>query len=92
MTVEALDQMMTYVIEGWMIFGGAYLTLGFATSFIRLIREDIAAERAAQAEGLTEAEQAAQTDRAEDRERLAEVVAVSEKYTKPAVSESVPTS
>ncbi|NEP20229.1 MAG: hypothetical protein F6J97_25650 [Leptolyngbya sp. SIO4C1] len=39
-----------------------------------------------------EAEQAAQTDRAEDRERLAEVVAVSEKYTKPAVSESVPTS
>ena len=82
MSVETLDHMMTYVIEAWMIFGGTYLTLGFTTSLIKRVREDIAATQAVAVEATVETtveETAADAIAVTETDRLAEVVAVSEK-------------
>lgn len=84
MTVETLDQMMTYVIEAWMLLSGTYLTIGFTTSLIQRMREGNKAEvtEAAEASVAEEATQA-------ETDRLAEVAAVSEKYAKTVESEPV---
>ena len=75
MSVEALNHAMNYVIEAWMIGSGLYLSVGFTTSLIRRIREDLAAEAISQADA-AEAVEAAEAD------RLAEVSAVSKQYAK----------
>ncbi|MEM8807374.1 MAG: hypothetical protein AAGF01_15235 [Cyanobacteria bacterium P01_G01_bin.38] len=85
MTVETLDQMMTYVIEAWMLLSGTYLTIGFTTSLIQRMRAGNQAKSTAAVEESV-AEEAPQAD------RLAEVAAVSEKYAKTVESETVTTS
>lgn len=72
MSVEALNHAMNYVIEAWMIGSGLYLGVGFTTSLIRRIREDLAAEAQTADQGEAEAE----------ADRLAEVSAVSKQYAK----------
>ncbi|MEM9908017.1 MAG: hypothetical protein AAF921_23645 [Cyanobacteria bacterium P01_D01_bin.44] len=84
MTVETLDQMMTYVIEAWMLLSGTYLTIGFTTSLIQRIREGNKAT-----ETVEEAVEESVTEEAPQTERLAEVAAVSEKYAKTVESETV---
>ncbi|MEO1400346.1 MAG: hypothetical protein AAFV72_03725 [Cyanobacteria bacterium J06635_1] len=92
MTVETLDQMMTYVIEAWMLLSGTYLTIGFTTSLIQRMREGRKTEvTTALEEAVTEAveETVAEEVPQAETDRLAEVAAVSEKYTKTTETESV---
>ncbi|MEO0455358.1 MAG: hypothetical protein AAF152_02080 [Cyanobacteria bacterium P01_A01_bin.114] len=87
MTVETLDQMMTYVIEAWLLLSGTYLTIGFTTSLIQRMRVGIKAEVSETVEAeISEEVTSAETD------RLAEVAAVSEKYAKTTETETVKTS
>ena len=77
MTVESLNHLMTYVIETWALLSGAYLGVGFTLSFMGRVKAGLKAkaEAAAQVEtGLTED--------VSNAERVAEVTAVAEKYTK----------
>ncbi|MEM7062765.1 MAG: hypothetical protein AAF572_06345 [Cyanobacteria bacterium P01_B01_bin.77] len=81
MTVETLNHMMTYVIEGWAIMSATYLSVGFTMSFLTRakngLKEKAAAAEKAKAEEVTNAE------------RVAEVTAVAEKYAKSAQRKQV---
>ncbi len=79
MSVEALNHAMNYVIEAWMLGSGIYLGIGFTTSLVRRIREDLAAE--AQAESTEESVEISIETNVESK-RLAEVSAVTKQYAK----------
>ncbi|MBX2864853.1 MAG: hypothetical protein KTR27_14980 [Leptolyngbyaceae cyanobacterium MAG.088] len=84
MTVETLNQMMTYVIEGWAIMSATYLSVGFTMSFLTRAKN-----------GLKAKEEAAVKEKSEDvsnAERVAEVTAVAEKYAKSADKQQVKSS
>lgn len=87
MTVETLDQIMNYAIEGWMLISGTYLSVAFIGSLIQRIMQDIQDEivTSEQLQEMTDAV----TDTVADTERLAAVSAVAQKYTKTANSEPV---
>lgn len=70
MTVEVLNHMMTYVIEGWVLLSTAYLGVGFALSLSSKVRRGLKQRAAAQADAVASAE------------RVAEVKAVAAKYGK----------
>lgn len=70
MTIADLNHFMSYVIEGWMIFSAASISLGFASYVARRVQTE---EQAAQAERELAALQAAEA------QRVAERAAVSEK-------------
>ncbi len=85
MTVEALNHMMTYVIESWMILSATYLGIGFTASFISQAKNGLknkegAAVKAETSEAVTHAE------------RVAEVTAVAEKYGKATEKQQVTSS
>lgn len=65
MSISELNQFMTYVIEGWMLFSAGFISTTFVTFVSKRIQEDI---EAAEQQALEEAESA----------RLEEVAAVSE--------------
>ncbi|NEQ49830.1 MAG: hypothetical protein F6K11_06805 [Leptolyngbya sp. SIO3F4] len=74
MTVETLNHMMTYVIEGWAIMSATYLSIGFTVSFLARARNGIKAKEAAIAK--------AKAEEVTNAKRVAEVTAVAEKYAK----------
>lgn len=82
MTVETLNEMMTYVIEGWVLLSASYLSVGFAVSFSSRARNGLKAK----AEVNT-----ATSEEAINAERVAEVTAVAEKYGKAADKTTVQT-
>ncbi|MBE9079918.1 hypothetical protein IQ241_21945 [Romeria aff. gracilis LEGE 07310] len=73
MTISALNHLMSYVIEGWMILSAASVSFGFVRYVARQVQAE---ERAAQAERELAALQAAEA------QRVAERAAVSEKLEK----------
>ena len=74
MTVETLNHMMTYVIEGWAIMSATYLSVGFTMSFLTRAKNGLKAKEAAAAK--------AKAEEVSNAKRVAEVTAVAEKYTK----------
>ncbi|MEM9804646.1 MAG: hypothetical protein AAF959_05155 [Cyanobacteria bacterium P01_D01_bin.56] len=74
MTVETLNHMMTYVIEGWAIMSATYLSVGFTLSFWTKAKNGLQEKEAAKAR--------AKAEEVKNAERVAEMTAVSEKYTK----------
>jgi len=76
MSISELNQFMTYVIEGWMIFSAGFVSTTFIAFVSKRIQEDVAAaELAAEQAAGQAAEQAAEEV---DAARLEEVAAVSE--------------
>ena len=91
MSVGELNQLMTYVTEGWMLFSLGFVSIGFVSFVSRRIQEDLEAEAVALANEQTDkatAEDVAAVDVAavdvavEDEARLEEVAAVSEQLAK----------
>ena len=74
MTVETLNQMMTYVIEGWAIMSATYLSVGFTLPFLTRAKNGLKAKEMAAAQ--------AKAEEVTNAKRVAEVAAVAEKYTK----------
>ena len=74
MTVEVLNHMMTYVIEGWAIMSATSLSVGFTLSFLTRAKNGLKAKEAAAAR--------AKAEEVSNAERVAEVTAVAEKYAK----------
>ena len=81
MTVETLNEMMTYVIEGWAIMSATYLSVGFTMSFWTKAKNGLKAKEAAAAKAKAEA--------VSNAERVAEMTAVAEKYAKSADKQRV---
>ena len=79
MSVHELNQLMTYVVEGWMLFSAGFISTTFVAFVSKRIQEDIAAAELAQAE--VQVDSTEQTD-VEEAARLQEVTAVSEKLAK----------
>ena len=77
MTVETLNQMMTYVIEGWAIASATYLSVGFTVSFLGRVKNGLKAKDAAKT-GVD----VGMSEEVTNAERVAEVTAVAEKYGK----------
>ncbi len=50
MSVSELNQFMTYVIEGWMLFSAGFVSIGFISFAARRIQEDLEAEALALAQ------------------------------------------
>lgn len=84
MTVETLNHMMTYVIEGWAIMSATYLSVGFTVSFLTRAQNGLKAKEAAAAR--------AKAEEVSNAERVAEVTAVAEKYAKSADKQQVQSS
>ena len=85
MSVHELNQLMTYAVEGWMLFSAGFIGTTFVSFVAKRIQEDIAAAELAQAELQIDAQTDAQTVAPSDVEeaaRLEEVAAVSEKLAK----------
>ena len=76
MTVETLNHMMTYVIEGWAIASATYLSVGFTLSFLTRAKNGLKAKEAAAVK--------AKAEEVTNAQRVAEVTAVAEKYGKSA--------
>ncbi len=74
MTVETLNHMMTYIIEGWAIMSATYLSVGFTVSFLTRAKNGLKAKEAAAAR--------IKAEEVSNAERVAEVTAVAEKYAK----------
>ncbi|MEA5465636.1 hypothetical protein [Leptothoe sp. PORK10 BA2] len=85
MTVETLNEMMTYVIEGWVLLSTAYLGVGFTASFLSRVKQGLKVR----AEDMAKASVAEEVTNAE---RVAEVTAVAEKYGKSTDKQSVKSS
>lgn len=79
MSVGELNQFMTYVIEGWMLFSAGFISTTFVSFVAKRIQEDIEA---------AELQAAEETEKA----RLEEVAAVSEQLaqTKEKTKQSGP--
>ncbi|MEM9486402.1 MAG: hypothetical protein AAGA83_22220 [Cyanobacteria bacterium P01_F01_bin.116] len=84
MTVETLNHMMTYVIEGWAIMSATYLSIGFTLSFWTKAKNGLKAKEAAAAK--------AKAEEVSNAERVAEMTAVAEKYSKGAEKHSIKSS
>ena len=96
MSVHELNQFMTYVVEGWMLFSAGFISATFIAFVARRIQEDIEAAELSLAEvetnALTEGVVGSQSAEAipltqstpsiEESARLEEVAAVSEKLAK----------
>ncbi|NEP60856.1 MAG: hypothetical protein F6K31_28375 [Symploca sp. SIO2G7] len=76
MTVETLNHMMTYVIEGWAVMSATYLSVGFTASFWTRAKNGLKVKAAAAAK--------LKAEEVKNAERVAEVTAIAEKYTKSA--------
>lgn len=50
MSVSELNQFMTYVLEGWMLFSAGFVSIGFISFATRRIQEDLEAEALALAQ------------------------------------------
>ena len=81
MSVHELNQLMTYAVEGWMLFSAGFIGTTFVSFVAKRIQEDIAAAELAQAELQIDAQTVAPSD-VEEAARLEEVAAVSEKLAK----------
>lgn len=89
MSVHELNQLMTYVVEGWMLFSAGFIGTTFIAFVSKRIQEDIVAAELAQSELQIDAQTDAQTvapndvkSDIEEAARLEEVAAVSEKLAK----------
>ncbi len=85
MSVHELNQLMTYVVEGWMLFSAGFIGTTFIAFVSKRIQEDIVAAELAQSELQIDAQTDAQTvapNDVEEAARLEEVAAVSEKLAK----------
>ncbi|MGB3572269.1 MAG: hypothetical protein WA783_20475 [Phormidesmis sp.] len=92
MSISELNQFMTYVLDGWLLFSASSVGIGLVSFVSRRIQEDIAAENLAIAQAtevtvsVTETAESTviQTVSAESDEaaRLEEVAAVSEQLAK----------
>ena len=79
MSVHELNQLMTHVVEGWMLFSAGFIGTTFVSFVAKRVQEDIAAAELAQSE--PQVDTAEQID-VEEATRLEEVAAVSEKLAK----------
>ena len=84
MTVESLNHMMTYVIEGWTLLSATYLSVGFTVSLTNRVRNGLKEKEVAKAKMA-----ASVTEETSNAERVAEMTAVAEKYTKSAGKQQV---
>ncbi len=76
MSISELNQFMTYVLDGWLLFSASSVGIGFISFVSRRIQEDIEAENLVIAQATTEA---AKVDaEVAEAARLEEVAAVSE--------------
>ncbi len=88
MSVGELNQLMTYVIDGWMLFSAGFIGIGLISFVSRRIQEDIEADAIALANqqsaavGIAETAEVRVTQAVEDAARLEEVAAVSEQLAK----------
>ncbi len=51
MSVSELNHLMTYVIEGWMLFSAGFISIAFVSFVARRVQEDVEAAELAQIEG-----------------------------------------
>ncbi len=56
MSVSELNHLMTYVIDGWMLFSAGFVGIAFVSFVSRRIQEDIAAESLALTQGQAQKE------------------------------------
>lgn len=56
MSVSELNHLMTYVIDGWMLFSAGFMGIAFVSFVSRRIQEDIAAEALALTQGESQGE------------------------------------
>ncbi len=84
MSVSELNQFMTYVLEGWMLFSAGFVSIGFTAFVARRIQEDLAADALAlaQAESASAGVTDSAIEAAKESARLEEVAAVSEQLAK----------
>lgn len=88
MSVGELNQLMTYVIDGWMLFSAGFIGIGLISFVSRRIQEDIEADAIALANqqsaavGIAETAEVKVTQAVEDAARLEEVAAVSKQLAK----------
>lgn len=88
MSVGELNQLMTYVIDGWMLFSAGFIGIGLISFVSRRIQEDIEADAIALANQQSAAVDTLEmaevrvTQAAEDAVRLEKVAAVSEQLAK----------
>ena len=54
MSVSELNHLMTYVIEGWMLFSAGFTSIAFVSFVAKRVQEDIEAAELAQTEGQAE--------------------------------------
>lgn len=84
MTVETLNYMMTYVVEGWGLLSTAYLGVGFTTSFVSRAQHDLKSQSMSVAQ--------ADVNEVTNAERVAEMTAVAEKYAKSSDTQKIQSS
>ncbi|MEL6493436.1 MAG: hypothetical protein AAFV85_07550 [Cyanobacteria bacterium J06634_6] len=92
MSISELNQFMTYVLDGWMLFSAGFISIGFVSFVSKRIQEDLEAEALAltQAEKETvdniavekAVEEVANVEEAAEAARLEEVAVVSEQLAK----------
>ncbi|MEL7069627.1 MAG: hypothetical protein AAGN15_13360 [Cyanobacteria bacterium J06581_3] len=92
MSISELNQFMTYVLDGWMLFSAGFISIGFVSFVSKRIQEDLEAEALAltQAEKETvdniavekAVEEVANVEEVTEAARLEEVAAVSEQLAK----------
>lgn len=88
MSVGELNQLMTYVVDGWMLFSAGFISIGFISFVSRRIQEDIEADAVALANqqsveaSVAKTAEVSVTEAIEDAARLEEVAAVSEQLAK----------
>ncbi len=89
MSVHELNQLMTYVVEGWMLFSAGFIGTTFVSFVSKRIQEDIAAAELAQAESQIDAQADSQT--VAPSEGVAEVakVAVPNEQTDEVLAEEI---
>jgi hypothetical protein len=84
MSVHELNQLMTYVVEGWMLFSAGFISTTFIAFVSRRIAEDMEAAGLTleEVQTMTQSDEAIAQAAAAEAVRLEEVAAISEKLAK----------
>ena len=90
MSISELNQFMTYVLDGWLLFSAGFISIGFISFVSKRIQEDLEAEALALAQSNQQSSQEnvqenvseKSAEEAAEAARLEEVAAVSEQLAK----------
>ncbi|MEL7227593.1 MAG: hypothetical protein AAGL17_22870, partial [Cyanobacteria bacterium J06576_12] len=82
MSISELNHLMTYVLDGWLLFSAGFVSIGFISFVSKRIQEDLEAEALALAQAETETvaetESVVETDAAVEQAEVDVAVAESE--------------